>query len=375
MESAMPPDSPEPTPAADARGADNAIEPARRRRTRADAIDLALEPEAKPVALTRPGDLPDAVARRYFGEPARFGGFIDYYEGQGAKHPAFRDRGDRLHALQTDPATVATLLAIADHRNWRAIEVRGDDDFRREVWREAQTLGLDVRGYKPTARDREELERTGRGAAPAPSGPPSADARPAPRSRSAARDGDDWVVGKVVELGEAPYQRREGAKASPFLRLERPDGQTVELWGVGLPDALKHAQAQVGDSIRIRRDGTDRVTVTTQDRDPATGAIVRERREVDRNRWVAEAERFRAAGPEQRARDPALAGAQSRLDMVNSVARARLRDPDARARVSAAAEDRIADHIAVGRRFERAPEAERDRRGRDPEGPERVRGR
>jgi hypothetical protein len=371
----MPPDSTETTPAAETREADSTIEPARRRRTRADAVDQAIEPEVKPVATTRPGDLPDAVARRYFGEPARFGGFIDYYEGHGAKQPAFRDRGDRLHALQTDPATVVTLLAIAKHRNWRAIEVRGDDDFRREVWREAQALGLDLRGYKPTVRDREELERAGRGAPLAPGGPPSADARSAPRARSSSRDGDEWVVGKVVELGEAPYQRREGAKASPFLRLERPDGQTVELWGVGLPDALKHAQAQVGDSIRIRRDGADRVAVTTRDRDPASGAIVRERREVDRNRWVAEAERFLAAGPEQRARDPALAGAQSRLDLVGAVARARLDDPAARARVSAAAEARIAEHIAAGRRFERAPEADRDRRGREPDGPERVRGR
>ncbi len=368
----MPPDPPPQTLGDDPHGADNIIEPARRRRARADGLDKSVEAEAIPAtAITRLGDLPDAVAKRYFGEPARFGGFIDYYEGEGAKHAAFRDRGNRLHALKTDPATVATLLAIAKHRNWSTIQVRGDDDFRREVWREAQTLGLAVRGYQPTVRDREELARAGR----APSGPSGPGAQSAARARSESRDRDGWVVGRMLEAGEAPYQRRDGAKRSPFLRLERPDGQRVELWGVGLPDALARAGARVGDPIRVRRDGVDRVMVTVEDRDPATGAIVRERREVDRNRWVAEAQRFRGAAPQQRARDPAFAAAQSRLDVVNTVARERLADSDARARVSAAAENRIADHIAAGHRFERAPEVDRDRRGRDSDGPERVRGR
>ena len=362
----MPPDPP--TPDTDPRGADNIVEPGPRRRTRADPIDRPAEPETGPApAVTRPGDLPEPVSRRYFGEPARFGGHIDYYEGEGAKHPAFRDRGDRLHALQTDPATVATLLAIAKHRNWSTIQVRGDDDFRREVWREAQTLGLAVRGYKPSIRDREEIERSGQR--------PNLSSKAASSRAPASRHGDGWVAGRIVEAGAAPYQHREGAKASSFLRLERPDGRTVELWGVGLPDALERAGARAGDAIRIRRDGAERVMVTVEDRDPATGATVRERREVDRNRWVAEAQRFRGADPEQRARDPTFAAAQSRLDVVNTVARTRLTDPDARARVSAAAEDRIADHLAAGRRFERAPEIDRDRRERGPDGPERVRGR
>jgi hypothetical protein len=364
----MPSDQPPQSPAADPRGADNIVEPGRRRRTRADAVDKPVEPEVATPVTTRPGELPEAVARRFFGEPARFGGHIDYYEGEGARHAAFRDRGDRLHALQTDPATVATLLAIARHRNWSTLQVRGDDDFRREVWRQGQSLGLTVRGYKPTVRDREEVERSGHTAGS--SGTPAA-----PRPRSASRDGEAWVAGKLVEAGEAPYQRREGAKPTPFVRLERPDGQTVELWGVGLPAALARAQAQVGDPIRLRRDGVDRVTANVEDRDPATGETVRARREFNRNRWVAEADRFRTGDPAQRARDPALSNAQSRLDVVDAMARRRLDDPDARARVSAAAAARIADHLAAGRRFGRAPEIDRDRRGRDPDGPERVRGR
>ena len=37
--------------------------------------------------------------------------------------------------------------------------VCGQDDFRREVWLEAGTAGLQVRGYKPSERDQQELER------------------------------------------------------------------------------------------------------------------------------------------------------------------------------------------------------------------------
>lgn len=53
------------------------------------------------------------------------------------------------------PDSVAAMLRIAQHRGWSRIKVAGDDAFRREVWVQARTLGLEVAGYKPTERDRQ----------------------------------------------------------------------------------------------------------------------------------------------------------------------------------------------------------------------------
>ncbi len=350
----------------------NSIEPGRTRKAKAAAApekQAGPEPETE-AAANRPsrriGDLPEAIARRFVGEPAKSGAYVDYYEGAGAKQPSFRDRGGKLEALQTDPATAAVLVAIAKHRDWTTIKVRGDDDFRREVWREAQAHGLTVQGFRPTARDREEVDaRTT--ARPGPERPRDGEAAPASERRTG-------LEGKLVEVGEAPYQNRPGLKASPFIKVQRTDGEVEQVWGVGLPKALERSGAQVGDTVQVRRAGTEPVTVKVEERDADTGRLVRRTREVDRTRWEIEAQRFREAGPAERLADPAMRGAQARLNVVEAVARERLSDPAARQRVVDGAEGRVADHLAAGRQIE--PPAARERADRDrSNGPERVRNR
>ena len=53
------------------------------------------------------------------------------------------------------PDAVADMLKIARHRGWDQIRVTGDTAFRREVWIQAQALGLEVRGHRPRERDRQ----------------------------------------------------------------------------------------------------------------------------------------------------------------------------------------------------------------------------
>lgn len=50
------------------------------------------------------------------------------------------------------------LAAIAAHRGWTTIQLRGEDDLRREIWTEARALGLEVKNYKPRERDEQELQ-------------------------------------------------------------------------------------------------------------------------------------------------------------------------------------------------------------------------
>jgi hypothetical protein len=106
----------------------------------------------------RPGDVPEAVRSRYLSE-RRLDGSIDFFADATVLVPSFRDAGRRLAATRSDPATIRDLLAVAQHRGWTAIEVRGAPGFRREVWAVGQSLGLDVRGYRPSERDRQAIEQ------------------------------------------------------------------------------------------------------------------------------------------------------------------------------------------------------------------------
>jgi hypothetical protein len=104
---------------------------------------------------TARGDVPAAVLDRYLierdlhGRPARF--FRDHR----AAEPMFQDRGRALVAYSAYPDAVADMLKIARHRGWTSVRVSGDPAFRREVWIQAQTLGLEVQGHRPRDRDRQ----------------------------------------------------------------------------------------------------------------------------------------------------------------------------------------------------------------------------
>lgn len=105
-----------------------------------------------------PGDVPDDLKRRYFLD-GRGGLGLGFYADATIATPAFRDRGDRLVTTRTDPHTIRHLTAIARHRGWAKITLTGDAAFRREAWLIARVEGLQVRGYQPTARDLQDLDR------------------------------------------------------------------------------------------------------------------------------------------------------------------------------------------------------------------------
>lgn len=103
------------------------------------------------------GDVPEQLRRRYLTE-ARGGRGLGFYADARSEAAAFRDHGGRLTTDRNDPQVVRDLLAIAQHRGWNAISVRGHTEFRREVWLRAQAAGLEVRGYRPTDRDRQQVD-------------------------------------------------------------------------------------------------------------------------------------------------------------------------------------------------------------------------
>lgn len=110
--------------------------------------------ERKPRSTAK-GDLPEAVLDRYLIERDRQGRPERFFRDHRAAEPMFRDRGRSLVSSQAYPDAVADMLKIARHRGWDRIRVAGDPAFRREVWIQAQALGLEVSGHRPRERDRQ----------------------------------------------------------------------------------------------------------------------------------------------------------------------------------------------------------------------------
>jgi hypothetical protein len=144
--------------------------------------------DAEPGRTGLVDDLPDRVRRRYLTE-AGPGRTTAYFTDATTRAPAFRDDGRRLATDRNDPKVVGDLLEIARHRGWAAVQVRGETRFRREVWLQATALGLEVKGYRPTERDRQEAARRR-----------SIEALPPPRPADPQRPRDqDRLRQRVVE--------------------------------------------------------------------------------------------------------------------------------------------------------------------------------
>lgn len=137
----------------------------------------------------RKGDVPDLIRRRYYLDE-RGGQGLGFYTDARVPAPAFRDLGAKLISRRADPNAIRDMVNVAQHRSWTRVLVRGEPAFRREAWLAAMALGIEARGYAPTDRDRQELQRR--------LGQPSGKARP--------------------ELAETDRRRRDDA--SPLAVVE-----------------------------------------------------------------------------------------------------------------------------------------------------------
>jgi hypothetical protein len=160
---------------------------------------------------TAKGDVPEGLRRRYYLDE-RGGAGLGFYVDARVQAAAFRDRGRQLVTGRSDPNAIRDMAAVAQHRGWTTVVVRGETDFRQEVWLTATALGLEVRGYAPTERDRQELER--RQTALARKAPRSPDERTEPADREdrngAAAQANMRVVEAVVRsrVVDRPTQDR-----------------------------------------------------------------------------------------------------------------------------------------------------------------------
>lgn len=154
---------------------------------------------------TNKGDVPDPLRRRYYLDE-RGGPGLGFYADARIQTAAFRDLGARLVTPRSDPNAIRDMAAVAHHRGWTVVVVHGETDFRLEAWLTASALGMEVRGYKPTERDRQELER--RQAAVARKAARMADERPERGDREAR---DSVAAGRTnMRIVEAVVRARVG---------------------------------------------------------------------------------------------------------------------------------------------------------------------
>ena len=72
---------------------------------------------------------------------------------------AFTESMFRLATDTNSPSVARSMVEVAEARNWRALRVSGNEDFKRMVWLEASVRGVRTIGYEPNPGDLEVLKK------------------------------------------------------------------------------------------------------------------------------------------------------------------------------------------------------------------------
>lgn len=82
-------------------------------------------------------------------------GRIEYRFRGDTSRVAFTETTFRLATDTNSPSVARSMVDVAEARNWKALRVSGNEDFRRLVWLEASVRGVKALGYEPNPADLE----------------------------------------------------------------------------------------------------------------------------------------------------------------------------------------------------------------------------
>ena len=163
---------------------------------------------------------------RFRGEPSRI---------------AFTESTFRLATDTNSPSVARSMVDVAEARNWRALRVSGNEDFRRMVWLEASVRGVKTLGYEPNPGDLEVLkkERESRlvnRIEPARDAAADKAAGAAPNEKGSARGGSGRkavliAIEAVLVAKRVPEKQREAimTAATEKLAQRMRDGQAPKV--------------------------------------------------------------------------------------------------------------------------------------------------
>ena len=128
--------------------------------SQASEIDLS-KGEAVKVDASKKRSLPQSIENNYIAiaknrwlKDAK----VNFYDKADPKSVAFEDRTTALATSKSDVKTVRSMLDLAQDKGWSSIKIKGDAEFKRQMWLEAQMRGIETKGYKPTEQDVAELQ-------------------------------------------------------------------------------------------------------------------------------------------------------------------------------------------------------------------------
>jgi hypothetical protein len=143
-------DQPRPNPAIPAPTADTSVVP---------TID------AKADRAVKIAQLESALADRYIIKraPVSMGevsiGRTEYRFRGDTSRVAFTASTFRLATDTNSPSVARSMVDVAEARNWSALRVSGNEEFKRMVWLEASVRGVKAIGYEPNPADLEVLQK------------------------------------------------------------------------------------------------------------------------------------------------------------------------------------------------------------------------
>jgi hypothetical protein len=318
--------------------------------------------------------VPDEIRERFIGIGPK------YYFPDGVA--AFTDHGAKLTTRSENTEVIRSLIAIARAREWGDIKVTGTERFRKEAWFAARLVGIEVRGYKPTAFEEERIARAvarrdagaaGRDANGATSEPGNDSRSTGDRSGAVEertrKSSDDLgpIAGRLVDHGRANYRHNPKEPMSYYVRVETDRGDR-EIWGVDLERAFRESLSRptLGDQITVRAQGRDPVSVSAIERDSEGRVMGKQEIATYRNRWIVERGDFLAerAAAAQTFRDgrvkasdaikahPELQGSYLLLQAAKLGAERDIPHPGDRTRFVAHARVKIAEAIERGEPLE-----------------------
>lgn len=262
----------------------------------------SVQGNAPPAGRAHP-HVPDAIERRYLKVDDRYF-FPD-------RTLAFIDDGSRIRVRTENREVMHSVIAIAQARGWRAIELRGTEAFRQGMWREAALQGIEARGYEPTEAELRQVERAQQRSPSARAAPDATSPRPGslgeqdrrakaeqtdspnasnPAESRALHDGPrPPIKGMLVAAAAAPYKFDPAQRMSFYVMVRTEVGDRT-IWGADLERALAESSSQphIGDQVVLTQRGTNPVSVRIPARNDAGELIGEKKIMAQRARWSIE---------------------------------------------------------------------------------------
>lgn len=213
-----------------------------------------------------------------------------YFSREAGNRLAFQDDGSRLRTNENDAYTAASMAMLAQAKGWSAIKVAGTAEFKREMWMQAQLLGMKVKGYTPTEADKAILQDKQAMQARRTASTNVVEKTEGPRSKTDSKTvkpeaAEKGTRGVLLEHGPAPYQNDPKESPSYFVRLETAGGEKT-VWGKDLERAIGETKPVIGEAVELMFLGKQAVTVLANVKDQAGAVVGTKEIQTHRNEWL-----------------------------------------------------------------------------------------